>query len=320
MGWSRERVLGCPVSVPWGVWFEPTQPVRRLVELARLGESLGAEACFVADEGTERDVYVALTAIVEATGLKVAPAITNPFSRHPVATAAAIATLAELAPGRVMHGLGVGGSRVLQPLGMDPERPFTALRETFELNRRLLAGETVGEASLPWFHPDEPMPIAVAGRGPRVQRLAAEHSDCVILSAAPPNDLPAASRRIRSAGSARIAWSAYLAYDDTERRRVLSHFSYMAVDAPAEVRKADGLDDDTTAEVRRLMLAGNMHDAARLLPDTLVDRYGLAGTPVAISARIGELRDCFDIFMLPMNDEAAAADHIRRSAAIFDNA
>ena len=87
------------MSVRWGVWFEPTQPVRRLVELARLGESLGAEMCFVADEGTERDVYVALTAIVEATGLTVAPAITNPFSRHPVATAAAIATLAELAPG-----------------------------------------------------------------------------------------------------------------------------------------------------------------------------------------------------------------------------
>ena len=92
------------MSVRWGVWFEPTQPVRRLVELARLGESLGAEMCFVADEGTERDVYVALTAIVEGTGLTVAPAITNPFSRHPVATAAAIATLAELAPGRVMHG------------------------------------------------------------------------------------------------------------------------------------------------------------------------------------------------------------------------
>ena len=233
------------MSVRWGVWFEPTQPVRRLVELARLGESLGAEACFVADEGTERDVYVALTAIVETTGLTVAPAITNPFSRHPVATAAAIATLAELAPGRVMHGLGVGGSRVLKPLGMDPERPYTALRETFELNRRLLAGETVGEASLPWFRPGEPVPIAVAGRGPRVQRLAAEHSDCVILSAAPPAELPAFATRIRAVGSAEIAWSAYMAYNATERQRVLPHFSYMAVDAPAEVRTADGLDDAT---------------------------------------------------------------------------
>ena len=308
------------MSVRWGVWFEPTQPVRRLVELARLGESLGAEACFVADEGTERDTYVALTAIVEATGLTVAPAITNPFSRHPVATAAAIATLAELAPGRVMHGLGVGGSRVLKPLGIDPERPYTALRETFELNRRLLAGETVGEASLPWFQPEAPVPIAVAGRGPRVQRLAAEHSDWVILSAAPPADLPAVAERIRSRGSAQIAWSAYLAYNDTERRRVLPHFSYMAVDAPAEVRAADGLDDDDTEEVRRLMLAGRMDDAAKLLPDALVDRYGLAGTPAAISARIAELSGCFDIFMLPMNDESTAADHIRRSAEIFNAA
>ena len=274
----------------------------------------------MADEGTERDTYVALTAIVEATGLTVAPAITNPFSRHPVATAAAIATLAELAPGRVMHGLGVGGSRVLKPLGIDPERPYTALRETFELNRRLLAGETVGEASLPWFQPEAPVPIAVAGRGPRVQRLAAEHSDWVILSAAPPADLPAVAERIRSRGSAQIAWSAYLAYNDTERRRVLPHFSYMAVDAPAEVRSADGLDDDDTEEVRRLMLAGRMDDAAKLLPDALVDRYGLAGTPAAISARIAELSGCFDIFMLPMNDESTAADHIRRSAEIFNAA
>ena len=308
------------MSVRWGVWFEPTQPVRRLVELARLGESLGAEACFVADEGTERDTYVALTAIVEATGLTVAPAITNPFSRHPVATAAAIATLAELAPGRVMHGLGVGGSRVLKPLGIDPERPYTALRETFELNRRLLAGETVGEASLPWFQPQAPVPIAVAGRGPRVQRLAAEHSDWVILSAAPPAHLPAVAERIRSRGSAQIAWSAYLAYNDTERRRVLPHFSYMAVDAPAEVRAADGLDDDDTEEVRRLMLAGRMDDAAKLLPDALVDRYALAGSPAAISARIAELSGCFDIFMLPMNDESTAADHIRRSAEILNAA
>ena len=308
------------MSVRWGVWFEPTQPVQRLVELALLAESLGAEACFVADEGTERDVYVALTAIVGATGLSVAPAITNPFSRHPVATAAAIATLAELAPGRVMHGLGVGGSRVLKPLGMDPERPYTALRDAFELNRRLLAGETVGEASLPWFRPDRPTPIAVAGRGPRVQRLAAERSDCVILSAAPPAELPAVAERIRTSGSARIAWSAYLAYNETERRRVLPHFSYMAVDAPPDVRTADGLDDATTDEVRRLMLAGRMDEAAELLPDALVDRYGLAGTPAGISARITELSGCFDIFMLPMNDEATAADHIHQSAEILNAA
>ncbi len=311
---------GVAMSVAWGVWFEPTQPVRRLVELAKLAESLGAESCFVADEGTERDVYVALTAILAETELTVAPAITNPFSRHPVTTAATIATLAEYAPGRVMHGLGVGGSRVLEPLGKDPKRPYTALREAFEQNRRLLDGETLGAASLSWFRPSERVPIAIAGRGPRVQRLAARRSDCVILSAAAPAQLPEVARQIRFQGDARIAWSAYLAYNDTERLLVLPHFSYIAVDAPAEVRAADGLDEATTRQVRKLMLKGSMDEAAKLLPDALVDRYGLAGAPEQISARIRELADSFDIFMLPLNDEDTAADHIRCSAEILNSA
>src|SRR5262245_51525534 len=113
----------------WGVWFEPVLPAADLAELAGLAEGAGATVCFVADEGTDRDLYVTMTAIVLRTErMIVAPAITNPYSRHPVTTAAAIATLAELAPGRVWHGLGVGGSRVLDPLGLNPSRPLTDLR------------------------------------------------------------------------------------------------------------------------------------------------------------------------------------------------
>ncbi len=303
-------------GVEWGVWFEPTQPVRRLVELARLAQSLGATTCFVADEGTERDVYVALTAIVEATDLTVGPAITNPFSRHPVATAAAIATLAELAPGRVVHGLGVGGSRVLEPLGVDTSKPFTALQETLDHNRRLLAGETVNGATLGWF--EGRVPVAVAGRGPRVQHLAATRADWVILSAKPLADLPAVTAEIRSRGSARIAWSAYLAYDALERKRVLRHFSYMAVDAPPDIRVAFGLDDTTATEVRALMLQGRLDEAAALLPEAMVDLYGVAGTPEEIASALSAHRTCYDLFMLPMNDEATSADHIRRGAEILD--
>jgi len=302
----------------WALWLEPTQPVSRLVELARLAESLGAKACFVADEGTERDVYVSLTAILNATGLTVAPAITNPFSRHPVATAAAVATLAEFAPGRVWHGLGVGGSRVLDPLGLRPRRPYTALREALEVNRRLLAGGRAGAASLPWFQGD--VPVAVAGRGPRVQRLAATRADWVILSAVRPAGLPDAAKLIRSRGSARIAWSAYLAYNKVERRRVLKHFTYMALDAPADVRTAAGLDNDSANEVRRLMLAGRLGEAAELLPDALVDVYGLAGAPPDISETIARLRPHYDLFVVTLNDRATAEAHIRQCASILDAA
>ena len=303
-------------GVPWGVWFEPTQPVRRLVALATLAEGLGAEVCLVADEGTERDVYVALAAILAASEtLVVGPAITNPFSRHPVTTAAAVATLAEMAPGRVWHGLGVGGSRVLAPLQLDPQRPFSALAEAFAVNRRLLTGRRAGPADLGWF--DGEVPMAVAGRGPRVQRFAATEADWVILSAKAPADLPETAATIRSAGRARIAWSAYLAYDETERRRALRHFSYMALDAPEAIRQQVGLDELSAARVRRAMLAGRLDEAAEHLPESLLDLYAVTGTPAACAAAIAGLRDCFDLFVLPMNDEATCEAHIEASAAIL---
>ena len=305
--------------IPWGVWFEPTQPVTRLVALAALAEELGAEVCLVADEGTERDVYVALTAILAATDvLVVGPAITNPFSRHPVTTAAAVATLAEIAPGRVWHGLGVGGSRVLSPLQLEPERPYSALVDAFAANRRLLAGRRAGPAALAWFEGDVPM--AVAGRGPRVQRFAAVEADWVILSAKALADLPDTAMAIRSAGNARIAWSAYLAYDAGERRRALRHFAYMALDAPAEVRRKVGLDELRAARVRRAMLAGHLDEAAEHLPESLLDLYAVTGTPTDCATTIAALRDHFDLFVLPMNDEETCESHIAASAEILARA
>jgi 5,10-methylenetetrahydromethanopterin reductase len=301
----------------WGVWFEPVRPVAELVELARLAEAEGASACFVADEGTDRDVWVALTAIALGTrDLVVAPAITNPFSRHPVTSAAAAASLAELVPGRVWLGLGVGGSRVLAPLGLSPQRPFTALREAVDAARHLLAGRDHGEARLGWVDGRRPVPVAVAGRGPRVQALAAERADWVILSAEPLSRLPETAARLRARG-ARLAWSAYLAYDPGERRKVLGHFSYMALDAPPEIRAAAGLDDERIGEVREAMLAGRLDDAASLLPESLVDHYAVAGDAAACAARIAALASSVDLFVLPMNDVAGSADHIVRSAAIL---
>ena len=118
----------------WGVWFEPVRPVAELVELARLAEAEGATACFVADEGTDRDVWVALTAIVLGTeqprGRRRRSRTRSPAIRSTSAAAAAIAGRA--GAGRVWHGLGVGGSRVLAPLGLRRPKPFTALREAVD--------------------------------------------------------------------------------------------------------------------------------------------------------------------------------------------
>jgi 5,10-methylenetetrahydromethanopterin reductase len=307
------------MSFEWGVWFEPTQPVARLVSLAQRAEQLGATVCFIADEGTERDVYVALTAVLLQTrSMTVAPAITNPFSRHPVTTAAAIATLEELAPGRVWNGLGVGGSRVLSPLGLAPDKPFTALADAVHTTGELIAGNAVGPAVIPWSK--QTVPLAIAGRGPRVQRLAAEAADWVIFSAKPRLHLGQETARVRAQGGARIAWSAYVAWSDVERSRALRHFSYMAVDAPPDIRAAAGLDDARMEAVRSAMLGGRMDEAASLLPAAMVDQYGVAGTVEQCAVDIAEQAPNFDLFMLPMNDEATCETHIDTCAAILAEA
>jgi alkanesulfonate monooxygenase SsuD/methylene tetrahydromethanopterin reductase-like flavin-dependent oxidoreductase (luciferase family) len=192
------------------------------------------------------------------------------------------------------------------------------LADTVDVDQRLLAGEVVGTASIPWSPGS--VPLAIAGRGPRVQRLAAERADWVIFSAKPLAHLAAEAARVRATGSARIAWSAYVAWSAVERSRVLRHFSYMAVDAPPDIRDAAGLDDDRVALVRAAMLAGRMDEAAGHLPPALVDQYAVAGTPAECAAAIAAQRANFDLFMLPMNDEATCEAHIDAGAEIVGQA
>ena len=106
------------MTVPMSVSLMPTAPVADVVELAVLAEELGLARCWVYDEGlVTRDVYIALTAIAAQTQrIPLGPGITNPFVRHPGATAAAIATLDEFKWARMCvcsrnFGLQIDGHR-----------------------------------------------------------------------------------------------------------------------------------------------------------------------------------------------------------------
>jgi alkanesulfonate monooxygenase SsuD/methylene tetrahydromethanopterin reductase-like flavin-dependent oxidoreductase (luciferase family) len=94
----------------------------------------------------------------------------------------------------------------------------------------------------------------------------------------------------------------------------------MAVDAPPDIRDAAGLDDDRVALVRAAMLASRMDEAAGHLPPALVDQYAVAGTPAECAAAIAAQRANFDLFMLPMNDEATCEAHIDAGAEIVGQA
>jgi 5,10-methylenetetrahydromethanopterin reductase len=74
--------------------------------------------------------------------LLLGPCVTDPFARHPALTAMAIATLDEIAEGRVMLGIGAGVSGFSE-LGIVPRKSPRAIREAITLIRALLRGEQV---------------------------------------------------------------------------------------------------------------------------------------------------------------------------------
>jgi 5,10-methylenetetrahydromethanopterin reductase len=287
----------------WGVWLHAVRPVAELAELAASAEALGAAAVLVADEGTDRDLYVTLAGLALRTRrVLLMGAVTNPFSRHPVATAAAFASLAELAPGRIVAGFGTGGSRVLGPMGISPSRPFSALVECVDIVEALWRGDTVdrhGEfspssAALPWT--PGPIPIAVASRGPRGERLGAERADWILLAGRATDTVAPLVGQLRAMGlaargrAAAIAWNPTTAWTEPMRAELRMHFAYMAVDMPPAERSALGFDDDRTAHLREIVNSKGPEAAGELIPDTVLERYAVAGHRAQVVARLRELR------------------------------
>jgi 5,10-methylenetetrahydromethanopterin reductase len=318
----------------WGLWLEPLLPPAELAALAEMAEQAGASHVFVADEGTERDMFVVLTVIASRTHrVLLGAGVTNPFTRHPVTLAAAFATLAEIAPGRIVAGFGTGGSRTLAPMGLEPTRPYTTLVQCLDVVEALLAGKEVAfegefavrDAKLPWS--PGPLPVATAGRGRRVEALGARRSDWMLMSGKPVDLVPEACAAIRAAAKEagnlpHIAWSSYLGWDDRMIEEVRPHFTYIATDAPAEVRRDAGIDDQTAARIREVMLKDGMDAAARLVPLEAVRRYAVVGERPEVIERIAGIREEArpEMFLLPINDYTRAAEFVPEAARMLSEA
>lgn len=168
-----------------------TDPPGRLVDLARLCEEVGFDRFGVSDWRFYHDVFVVMTACLQATRtLEVESLCTDPYVRHPALTACAHATMDDLSRGRAILGIGAG---VEQPTFWEYERshPVTAVRESVEIFRRMFAGEEVTlegkvirveKAKLAFRPFRSELPILIAARGRKMLELAGEVADIVHLA------------------------------------------------------------------------------------------------------------------------------------------
>jgi 5,10-methylenetetrahydromethanopterin reductase len=283
----------------------------------QLAEALGYDTAWITDTHLVcRELWVTLAACaVATTRIRLGPGVTVPHTRHVSVTASAACTLAELAPGRVVLGVGTGGSAA-QTMGLRLEQVArigtlehvaTALRE---LTRgRSMRFESGSEGRLAWLDAPVEVPIYLAGSGPRMLTAAGRHGDGVIVYASvDPGVLRAGLAHVaagagaagRGLGDLDVALWAPMAIGrdraqarDHVRGRVASALRHplpvaLAAEDQAAVerlrREYDAFQHATAASAHR-----------RLVPDRLVDLMALAGTPEEVREQVVRLKNVPEI-------------------------
>jgi 5,10-methylenetetrahydromethanopterin reductase len=291
--------------VSFGVGCSPGQSAEQVLATARLAEQLGFDVFWVADSHILwREVYSLLGALSVATRrLVLGPGVTHPFVRHPSVTASAIATLQELAPGRIRLGLGVGDSGPAN-LGVK-QASLKELEQTVVGVRALLNG-----GSMDWgdrgFHlgytlaGSEPAPIYVAAASNRTHAMSGRAADGALVGGAP-DDLPATIDVIRAAereagrpaGTVKIAvWTTISIDPDPElaRAAVRPVVARKALNSLGILARNGQLEERDREPLERLRRAWDSqhHMAAQyssLVEERWVDQFSFAGRPEQVLAR-----------------------------------
>ena len=157
-----------------------------ILEEVRLAEEVGYDAVWLGDSQLIwRELYVLLGAAAASTSrVTLGSGVTNPITRDPAVTASALVTLQELAPGRIIAGIGVGDS-ALAVLGRQPA-PMSQLERTVREIRGLAEGGEVDRDGttmrLTFGVPGGCPPIVIGASGPRMLELAGRIGDGVIVT------------------------------------------------------------------------------------------------------------------------------------------
>jgi 5,10-methylenetetrahydromethanopterin reductase len=162
-------------------------PLATLRELWQGCEAAGIEHVGIADSPMLVTDTIATAAFAAANTSRIGlmTAVTNPVSRDPSVMAGALATLAEIAPGRIRCGIGSGDS-ALWTVGLKPARVARVVEYVTAVQAILRGEEARFEGrsfKAAWKHLDPPLavPIYVACAGPRLLRAAAQVADGLII-------------------------------------------------------------------------------------------------------------------------------------------
>jgi len=282
----------------------------------RYAEKRGFEAVWQAESRLVRDAIVPMAAYAAVTErLKVGSGVINNWTRNIGLLAATYLTLDDLAPNRVICGIGAWWDPLARNVGIERRKPLVAMRETVTVMRRLLNMERVtfdGEfvhvngIELDVVHGRrEPrhVPIMIGATGDQMMELTGEIADGAVMNYCVPPEYNLKALELLDKGAKKSGRRV----EDLDRPQLVvcsvDHDHDKAIDTTRElltqylaqqphIAKASGVSDEVVHQIQSILGWPATHEqiqkAKHLVPEELILRITASGTPDEARTKVRE--------------------------------
>jgi 5,10-methylenetetrahydromethanopterin reductase len=298
------------------LYLQDAHSLQDAIKYVQYAESRGFEAVWQAESRLVRDAIVPMAAFAATTTrIKIGSGVINNWTRNPAVIAATYLTLDDLAPDRIICGIGAWWDPLAQKVGINRTKPLLAMREVVTVVRDLLARKRVtfqGE----FVHLDdieldvvhgrkEPrnVPIYIGATGPKMMALTGEIADGAVLNyLVSPQYNEGALQQLEE--GAKLAGRKLDDIDrpqlvvcsvDNDRKKALDGARKLVTQYLGQqphIMKASGVKQELLDEIGQVLTwpatEEQIEQAMRLVPDDVVQMITASGSPTEVKAKVRE--------------------------------
>ncbi|MBI4178535.1 LLM class flavin-dependent oxidoreductase [bacterium] len=314
------------------IYLQDKHSLQDGMDYVKYAESKGFEAVWQAESRLVRDAIVPMAAFAAVTKkLKVGSGVINNWTRNIGLLASTFLTLDDLAPNRVICGIGAWWDPLAANVGIKRHKHLLAMKETVLVLRRLLNMEKVtfeGEfhqvkgIELDVVHGRrEPrnVPIMIGATGPNMMELTGEIADGAVLNYCVSPDYNDQALELLEKG-AKKAGRKFEDIDrpqlvvcavDPDENKARNDAKWLLTQYLAQqphIAKASNTPPSIVEKIQSILgwpaTKEQVSKAMQYVPDDLVDRITASGTPDQARAKVQEYvkRGATCPILYPMSD------------------
>ena len=305
------------MTQPVAIYLQDAHTISEAMEFAQYAEAQGFDAVWQADSRLVREACVPMAAFAATTDrVKIGSGVVDCWTRNPARLASTFSTLDDLAPGRIILGIGAWWDPLAAKVGIERKRPLMVMREVVESVRELLAcdgpvnydGDFVqlDGVELDYVHQErraKDIPIYIGATGMQMMELTGKIADGAVLNYLVDPQYNVRAMDALEAGATKAGRS----IDDIDRPQLIvcsvDEDRKAALDSARllltqylgqqpHIMAASGVSDDLLNEIHQVLTWPATHEqvvaASKLVPDEVVQRCTASGSPEEAIAKVRE--------------------------------